>query len=648
MNLLTDPVFRVETPDGQERLSLPQLLEALGLDRVESLPGLQRHQEDAFHIFLCYLAGAVLARESQTDPRQSSGFWLEGIRHLTEAHIPPVPKLPLGNVEPKISARSQAPAWERGTEDSGLADEHKAELAIGGSQAGAWEPAKKLPLGIVEPANYDSARSQAPAWERGTEDSGLADEHKAELAIGGSQAGAWEPAKSGTLEPPNYDCAWTLVVDDVTQPAFMQAPVPKKADFSAFHPTKPKAKSADQMDLLVISRNHDVKFTRISNKDVESWVYALVSLQTMTCYLGVGQYGIARSSGGTGCRPRVGLEFSLRIGVQWTREVRILLGYRHKILFGPWKYSDTGIVLTWVPFWNLSTSISIESLDPFFIEISRAIRLVRYENKIYALSANSGPMVLAKSIRESLNGRLGDPWIPINITKESALNVLAEGFTPKRLRELIFLKNGEESIYEPSFMQESYSEDSGSCYFYASALARRGKNSNTEGFHVGHVYIPSKTRPRLFRSGPERDRLARLSEDAIFDAGQMQNRVLKVALFSFLEGGQNIDKIDWEKREVKEWWKTTEKQFSEEWSSNYFPWLWTMAEQEDADAARLEWLKALRDKAKTVLDDAIARYPARSGRRYRSRVKAEGMFAGCLYKKFPELKETRHESNRPD
>jgi len=49
-----------------------------------------------------------------------------------------------------------------------------------------------------------------------------------------------------------------------------------------------------------------------------------------------------------------------------------------------------------------------------------------------------------------------------------------------------------------------------------------------------------------------------------------------------------------------------------------------------------------------VLDDAIARYPARSGRRYRSRVKAEGMFAGCLYKKFPELKETRHESNRPD
>ncbi|MEI7868861.1 MAG: hypothetical protein WCI11_13295 [Candidatus Methylumidiphilus sp.] len=87
MNLLTDPVFRVETPDGQERLSLPQLLEALGLDRVESLPGLQRHQEDAFHIFLCYLAGAVLARESQTDPCQNAEFWLEGIRRLTEAHV---------------------------------------------------------------------------------------------------------------------------------------------------------------------------------------------------------------------------------------------------------------------------------------------------------------------------------------------------------------------------------------------------------------------------------------------------------------------------------------------------------------------------------------------------------------------------------
>ena len=64
MNLLTDLVFRVRTPEGPATASLPELLALLGEDRVDSLPGLQRHQEDAFHIFLCYLAGAVLDHET--------------------------------------------------------------------------------------------------------------------------------------------------------------------------------------------------------------------------------------------------------------------------------------------------------------------------------------------------------------------------------------------------------------------------------------------------------------------------------------------------------------------------------------------------------------------------------------------------------
>ena len=531
MNLLTEPVFRVETPDGQERLSLPQLLEALGLDRVESLPGLQRHQEDAFHIFLCYLAGAMLARESQTNPCQNAKFWLEGIRRLT------------------------------GRED---------------------------------------------------------------------------------------DCAWTLVVEDVTQPAFMQAPVPNNEDYDDYLTGKPKATSPDFLDLLVTSKNHDIKSAKISPIDMEAWVFALINLQTMTCYLGSGQNGIARSSGGTGCRPRVSLEVSLRLGIEWVTETRKLLQYRLKILTGPWKYSDKGIVFTWVPIWDWLASIPLTELDPFFIEISRAIRLVKLKQGIAAFGASTKPRVLVKSVRDQIKGKLGDPWIPIDTEKESALNVQKEGFTPKKLRDLIFLQNGDETVYESAFMQNDNSNDTGSCYFYASALARRGKDSSTEGYHIGRVYVPDKTRPKLFRRGTDHDRLATLSKSALNDAGQMQNRVLKVALFSFMEGGQNTDNIDWEKREVKEWWKTAENQFSEAWSSDYFPWLWRTAGQEDADAARLEWLKTLRDKAKVVLDDAIARYPARSGRRYRSRVKAEGMFAGCLNKTFPELKETRHESNRSD
>ena len=85
MNLLTDPLFRVETPIGLMWLDLPGVLEALANDQVAGLPGVQRHQEDALHIFLCYLSAAVLVREDQANPRQTASFWREGIRRLTRA-----------------------------------------------------------------------------------------------------------------------------------------------------------------------------------------------------------------------------------------------------------------------------------------------------------------------------------------------------------------------------------------------------------------------------------------------------------------------------------------------------------------------------------------------------------------------------------
>ena len=567
MNLLTEPVFRVATPEGEECLSLPRLLEALGLDRVESLPGLQRHQEDAFHIFLCYLAGAVLARDNQTDPRQSCEFWLEGIRRLTKTYI---------------SARSQAPAWERGSEDSGLADEHKAELAIGGSQARAWEPAKD-------------------------------------------------------------DYAWTLVVEDVTQPAFMQAPVPKKSDFGAF---KPKADTPDALDVLPTAKNHDVKSTKSGRPTAETWVYALISLQTMAGFFGKGNYGIARMNGGFGSRSMVTINYAQKLGGRWQRDIGQLLAGREVVLNAPWGYKAEGLVMLWLLPWDLNSCLILKSLDPFFLEISRAVRLVNRNGRIQAMGApsNSPRIDVKQTDDKDIGGVLGDPWTPINLNDkkkgQSALTVSSNGLTPELLRNLIF-----EDGYKPAAMQLCDAGREGqACQFTASVLVR-GKGT-TDGFHQAALPIPGKAGNRLFRKGPERDRLAKLSNEGLADAKAMQNSVLKSSVIALLEGGP--EQLNFDKREVSAWLTDAVKQFSEAWSADYFPWLWRMAEQQDADAARLEWLEALRNKAKAVLDDAIARYPARAGRRYRSRVKAEGVFVGCLNKTFPQLKEARHDTNRPD
>jgi len=176
MNLLTDPVFSVETADGLRQFNLPALLTALGTDQVESLPGLQRHQEDAIYIFLCQLAASVLVHEKKTDPNQNEKFWCDAIRRLT------------------------------GRDD---------------------------------------------------------------------------------------DCAWTLVVEDVNKPAFMQPSIPG----NSIDRLRLVACTPDEMDILPTAKNHDIKTARSSSDSPEEWVFALISLQTTAGFFGRGNYGIARMNG---------------------------------------------------------------------------------------------------------------------------------------------------------------------------------------------------------------------------------------------------------------------------------------------------------------------------------------------------------------
>jgi CRISPR system Cascade subunit CasA len=119
----------------------------------------------------------------------------------------------------------------------------------------------------------------------------------------------------------------------------------------------------------------------------------------------------------------------------------------------------------------------------------------------------------------------------------------------------------------------------------------------------------------------------------------MQNKVLKPALFSLLEGGP--EKIDFGKTEVGAWVDQAAQRYSTSWGSDYFEWLWRTLDEPDDDRARLAWLKALQQKAQIVLKESLVRLPARQSRHYRGRVSAQGMFFGSLYKNFPELKEQK-------
>lgn len=510
MNLLTDPLFRVVTSSGQTTMNLPALLAELGRDKVESLTGLKRHQEDAFLVFLSQLGVGVLARIGESKPARDEKFWRDSIREVT------------------------------GRKD---------------------------------------------------------------------------------------DLAWTLVVEDVTKPAFMQAPLPGAS-------LKEKADSPDKLDILVTSKNHDLKMSRGERALPDDWIYAIVSAQTMSSFLGQGNYGIARMNGGWGNRPIVEFRSTDRLGKLWMRDIKALLSIREELLEGAWKYKDKGLLFTWLEKWDLSSSIAVKQLDPFFIEVSRAIRLTAAGGDIAALGAASKDRRIDAG---DLKGILGDPWTPLNMKKNTSLTVSGSGFTPELVCELLFGKD-----YKRSDMMTSKSAADGPVWLYASVLVR-GKGE-TNGLHTVKIIIPERAKGLVFKKKEDDGHMATLSKSGLDNAAAMQNKVLKASLLSYLEGGP--EKINFDRNEAVAWFGKMGERFRLEWESQFYDWLWNSV-GEEKDAAIKRWAETLKEIAVNIFEDSIKRLPSRTGRQMRSVVRAESVFKGSLYNNFSMLRKETTGARNP-
>lgn len=523
MNLLTDPLLRVETAEGITEMSLPSLLEALGQDRVERLPGLQQHQEDPFHVFLTSLATAVLARDNKSDPVQSAEYWRDGLRRLA------------------------------------------------------------------------------------------------------GSAG---------------DDTWTLVVDDLSRPAFMQPPLPEQdhGKLSLY------ASTPDALDVLQTAKNHDVKSARAIRPHVDNWVYALISLQTMSGFLGRGRYGISKMNSGFGNRSIVELLRSTRPGLRWQDAVVRLLVHRERLLNDVYGYRPDGLVLVWLKPWDGSTSLRLSELDPVYIEICRRIRL-RGGNGV--ISHADGVSSQAERIAaKELKGVVGDAWLPIDLgdrdtSEPKALTVSPQGLSPDLLRRLLF-----EDRVRLTGLQKPLGEWDETLTFRISVLVRG--QGTTDGFHLRHIAIPPKVRMRIFGPPERRDPLARLSQEGISYAGRMLSGVLRPAAFTLIQGAPGSIKYDRESAQA--WWRRFATRFESLWSERYFPWLWSVEEPIDHDAALLQWARILRDDAWRVLREVGEAMPLHAGRKYKAWVHAERAFWGALYHEanFPFLKEKEVQHEHSD
>ncbi|RKQ84260.1 CRISPR-associated Cse1 family protein [Brockia lithotrophica] len=503
-NLLEDPIFRVQVQQGMERLSLPEVLESLGRDEIEHFVGLQKHQEDAFHVFLSYLGAAVLARNNVNDPVRSKDYWRDKLR------------------------------------------------------------------GLAGPAGDD---------------------------------------------------AWTLVVDDLDKPAFLQPPIPegdqRRLEATAFTP--------DELDLLPTSKNHDLKKARASSAEVDVWAYALISLQTMSGYYGRGNRGISRMNSGYGNRPIAEVVRSFRPGRRWQDAVERLLLHRREVLEGSFGYDPHGLVLVWTVPWDGKTSLLLRQLDPFYLEICRRIRL--RSDGVSIVRADSVPADNDRIAAKEFKGVVGDAWLPVVTDDLKAYTVPPDGLSVDTLRRLIF-----EDGFKLGALQKPLDHWQGDVYFSVSVLVRgEGK---TNGFYHRIVPIPERVHPRLWKRQEQRTTYAQLSKNAVERAGEVQHRVLKPAIYALLGG---LERNGRESVTFKAWWERAAGEYTAAWENEFFPWLWSIPEDESRDEALREWTRKLYSIALEVLRETEHRLPRKEGTRYQTVAAAERIFFGAFYNRFPEL-----------
>lgn len=450
-------------------------------------------------------------------------------------------------------------------------------------------------------------------------------------AIALHQAGRSEPFTAEdewtsallALTPDDPDgAAWCLIAPP-DRPALMQAPVPE-GNLSAWKNT---LQAPDELDMLVTSKNHDLKAARMKQSAPEDWLTALVSLQTQEGFLGAGNYGISRMNGGFASRPAIGAMPVGGWGTRWARDVRRLLASRTQIVNSLELCEQGGVALVWLRPWNGADSLAFSALDPFYIEICRRIRLIETAEGISALTTGSKA---ARIEAKSRNGVTGDAWMPVDTAEGKALTISSKGFDYKLTSELLFGHK-----YRAPITQILTNEDGKQGIVMLARGVTRGQGK-TEGYHERRVPISPKVRALMIKKST--DKLAKIAEGRVSDISKMR-KVLWKALATLLANGTSVFN---DNDSVTDKASRFAKAFEQGEDARFFEGSLGLNEEldaEDPDTVRLAWYLDMAKRAEDILRNAFESGPRSGEQRYRARAAALGRFQGGLRKEFPTLAE---------
>lgn len=465
---------------------------------------------------------------------------------------------------------------------------------------------------------------QRHAWHAFLTQLGALAVHRAGLNDPPDSAGEWRRILRGlTFDFPD-DEPWHLVVDDITKPAFMQPPARSDDKLREY---KTPVLTPDGLDMLVLSKNHDIKSAVATQAEADDWTFALITLQTMEGYAGRGNYGISRMPSGYGNRPAFSITPSERHGLHIRRDIEGLLEHRPSLLT-EYMMSDVGIGLVWIIPWDgtKAEALLLSTLDPFYIEICRRIRLHCQGGELRAIRANSG----SKRIVD-VKGVTGDPWAPTSKVPNK------QGTPPAFLGPRKFsYERVVDGLNSPDWAQpcllrlvRAERESSGTMQLVARGMIRG--EGGTAGYHERIIPIGAKTR-RAFMRRESMNELGRIAQSRIDNIGVLK-RILSHAIQTFAARGDSQN-LSAEHRNLARPWLNRLDEFVDAY---FFDDLQAEFEGDDSgelSRVRKEWLlngeSGVVNRARRTLQEAMEALPCPAIHRYRARVNAESLFEGRI------------------
>ena len=416
------------------------------------------------------------------------------------------------------------------------------------------------------------------------------------------------------------DEPWRLVVPDITRPAFMQPPA---LSHTAGADYKKAFFTPDGIDLLVTSRNHDLKMSVATSPEPDDWVFALISLQTSAGYPGKGNYGISRMNGGYGSRPAFTLTPSTRFGPHLRRDIKALLESRHRLLT-EYPMSDDGIALLWTEPWDgqKNEHLTLKALDPFYIEICRRMRLRLDESgNLYASRATSAATRIGpKKAMDAMKGDVGDPWTPTSRKELKSLTLSPLGFGYQKTADYLLSSDWEKA---PIFLTRAERANPQPMFLVARGI-KSGKGE-TVGYHERIVPLKEQV---VGAFGQGFKDLGDIARERIRQVRDIQ-KILRHAVAVYIAKGET-DALNKGHFDLADNWAG---RLNDIVDTDFFASLQDehAAEgPEQRDRERYRWLRSVISAARGLSAQAYDSLPCTALYRYRARVRAESVFEGRL------------------